>query len=44
MNMKKKYESPVSIVIAVIQSSVVCASFDTDHRTEILLLDDEETI
>lgn len=43
MNMKE-YESPVTGVIEVIQRSVLCASFDSNHMTEILLTEDPETI
>lgn len=42
--MKYDYESPVSVGILMTHPDVICASFDPDHMTEILLNDEEETI
>ena len=43
MNMKE-YESPATGVIEFIQHNVVCVSYDENHMTEILLIEEEETI
>jgi len=44
MGIKKKYKSPSANITGLVERKVICVSFDSNHRTEIFSVENEETI
>ena len=42
--MRKEYITPVISIVSFAHYGVICGSFDRNNLTEILLIEDEETI
>lgn len=42
--MRKEYESPFISTVSFAHNGVICGSFDQNNLTEILLIEEEETL